>query len=160
MANLVRYYLRHGSRVGGYDRTPSELTKALEEEGAELTFEDQVENIGKDFLDPKETLVVYTPAVPAENKILSYFRNNGFEVIKRAALLGKITRHTEAICIAGSHGKTTTCSMTANILRKAGKGCTAFLGGILRNTGRIWCLTNLRILQLLKPMNMTVHSIS
>ena len=135
MANLVRYYLKHGSDVGGYDRTPSELTYALEQEGAILTFRDSEEVIPEKFRDPGKTLVVYTPAVPEENRILSYFRRNRFEVIKRAELLGRITRHTEAICIAGSHGKTTTCSMTANILRNSAIGCTAFLGGILRNTG-------------------------
>ena len=135
MANLVRYYLRHGSEVGGYDRTPSDLTAALEKEGAQLTFTDNEEEIPVSFRNPEETLVVYTPAVPEENRILSWFRDNGFEVVKRAALLGKITRHTRAICIAGSHGKTTTCSMTANILRESRQGCTAFLGGILRNTG-------------------------
>ena len=135
MANLVRYYLRHGSLVGGYDRTPSQLTSELEKEGARLTFTDSEEEVGEEFRDPEKTLVVYTPAVPSDNRILSMFREGGFEVIKRAALLGKITRHTEAICIAGSHGKTTTCSMTANILRNSSIGCTAFLGGILRNTG-------------------------
>ena len=135
MANLVRYYLSHGAEVGGYDRTPSELTSALEKEGAKLTFTDSTDEIPEAFRNPEKTLVVYTPAVPADNHILSYFRENGFEVIKRAALLGKITRHSRAICIAGSHGKTTTCSMTANILRNSTKGCTAFLGGILRNVG-------------------------
>ena len=135
MANLVRYYLRHGAATGGYDRTPSDLTSALEKEGAILTFTDSEDEIPQKFRNPEKTLVVYTPAVPESNRILRWFRKNGFEVIKRAALLGKITRHTEAICIAGSHGKTTTCSMTANILRNSSKGCTAFLGGILRNTG-------------------------
>lgn len=135
MANLVRYYLRHGYPVAGYDRTPSLLTTALENEGAILTFNDSEDEIPADFRSPEETLVVYTPAVPESNKILSFFRNNGFEVIKRAALLGRITRDTDAICVAGSHGKTTTSSMIANILRDSEKGCTAFLGGILRNTG-------------------------
>ena len=135
MANLVRYYLRHGAAVGGYDRTPSELTSALEKEGALLTFTDSEEEVPAQFRDPSETLVVYTPAVPEDNRILSMFRREGFEVIKRSELLGRITRHTKAICIAGSHGKTTTCSMTANILRDSKQGCTAFLGGILRNTG-------------------------
>lgn len=135
MANLVRYYLRHGYPVAGYDRTPSLLTTALENEGAILTFDDSEDEIPADFRSPEETLVVYTPAVPESNKILSFFRNNGFEVIKRAALLGRITRDTDAICVAGSHGKTTTSSMIANILRDSEKGCTAFLGGILRNTG-------------------------
>lgn len=135
MANLVRYYLRHGYPVAGYDRTPSLLTTALENEGAILTFNDSENEIPADFRSPEETLVVYTPAVPESNKILSYFRSHGFEVIKRAALLGRITRDTDAICVAGSHGKTTTSSMIANIMRDSDKGCTAFLGGILRNTG-------------------------
>lgn len=133
MANLVRYYLRHGARVAGYDRTPSALTEHLEKEGALLTFTDSENGIPADFRNPEDTLVVYTPAVPESNSILSYFRRNGFEVIKRAALLGKITRNTDAICVAGSHGKTTTSSMIANILRNSPIGCTAFLGGILRN---------------------------
>lgn len=133
MANLVRYYLRHGVKVTGYDRSPSELTRHLEEEGAILTFTDDENTIPAEFRDPENTLVVYTPAVPETNKVLSYFRHNGFEIIKRAALLGKITNATDAICVAGSHGKTTTSSMIANILRNAKPGCTAFLGGVLRN---------------------------
>lgn len=133
MANLVRYYLRHGVKVAGYDRSPSELTRHLEEEGAILTFTDDDNTIPAEFRDPENTLVVYTPAVPETNKVLSYFRHNGFEIIKRAALLGKITDATDAICVAGSHGKTTTSSMIANILRNATPGCTAFLGGVLRN---------------------------
>lgn len=133
MANLVRYYLLHGVRVAGYDRSPSELTHQLEHEGAQLTFIDNEEEIPEEFRDPSETLVVYTPAVPESNRVLSYFRRNGFEVIKRAALLGKITEKSDAICVAGSHGKTTTSSMVANILRNTAAGCTAFLGGVLRN---------------------------
>lgn len=135
MANLVRYYLRHGYPVAGYDRTPSDLTSQLQNEGAILTFKDDVAEIPQEFRNPADTLVVYTPAVPDSNSILSFFRDNGFEVIKRAALLGKITDTTDGICVAGSHGKTTTSSMIANILRQAGPGCTAFLGGILRNIG-------------------------
>lgn len=134
MANLVRYYLRHGVSVAGYDRTPSQLTDELEKEGAILTFKADENEIPAGFRDPAETLVVYTPAVPESNPILRYFRENGFEVVKRAELLGRITRDTDAICVAGSHGKTTTSSMIANILRGTQIGCTAFLGGILRNT--------------------------
>lgn len=134
MANLVRYYLAHGARVAGYDRAPSELTHALEQEGLIFTDIALREQIPAEFRDPAETLVVYTPAVPADNDILKYFRENGFTVIKRAALLGRITEHTDGICVAGSHGKTTTSSMIANILRGSECGCTAFLGGILRNT--------------------------
>lgn len=135
MANLVRYYLAQGASVAGYDRTSTALTTRLEEEGARLVFEDNPELIPAEFRDPSATLVVYTPAVGSDNRILSYFRDNGFEVIKRAALLGKITRSSDAICVAGSHGKTTVSSMIAHILSNSHVGCNAFLGGILRNTG-------------------------
>lgn len=135
MANLVRYYLAHGAAVAGYDRAPSELTAALEQEGLQFTDLDDRNAIPEPFRNPDDTLVVYTPAIPEDNDILRYFRENGFRVIKRAALLGRITEHTDGICVAGSHGKTTTSSMIANILRGTEAGCTAFLGGILRNTG-------------------------
>lgn len=135
MANLVRYYLAHGADVAGYDRAPSELTAALEQEGLQFTDLDDRNAIPEQFRNPEDTLVVYTPAIPDDNDILRYFRENGFRVIKRAALLGRITEHTDGICVAGSHGKTTTSSMIANILRGTEAGCTAFLGGILRNTG-------------------------
>lgn len=133
MANLERYFLSLGHDVAGYDRSRSALTTALEKEGVIMTYIDLEEEIPETFRNREDTLVVYTPAVPSDSRILSWFRNNGFEVIKRAALLGKITRSTKAICISGSHGKTTTCSMTANILRGSSVGCNAFLGGILRN---------------------------
>lgn len=135
MANLVRYYLAHGAAVAGYDRAPSELTASLEQEGLQFTDLDDRNAIPEPFRNPDDTLVVYTPAIPEDNDILRYFRQNGFRVIKRAALLGRITEHTDGICVAGSHGKTTTSSMIANILRGTEAGCTAFLGGILRNTG-------------------------
>ncbi|MCM1297897.1 MAG: Mur ligase family protein, partial [Muribaculaceae bacterium] len=135
MANLVRYFLHKGSRVAGYDRTSTALTTALLNEGAEIVFDDDPSLIPSDMLDPENTLVVYTPAVWSENHILTEFRSRGFQPIKRAALLGIITRHTEGICVAGSHGKTTTSSMIAWILEQTEKGCNAFLGGILRNTG-------------------------
>ena len=135
MANLERYFLSKGHNVAGYDRTPSALTAALEKEGVRIVYDDDAALIPDSFRNPEETLVVYTPAVPADSNIMTWFRANGFEPIKRAALLGRITRSTKAICISGSHGKTTTCSMTANILRGSKVGCNAFLGGILRNTG-------------------------
>lgn len=135
MANLVRYFLMHGAPVAGYDRTPSALTDKLISEGAFITFNDDEREIPADFSSPEDTLVVYTPAVPESNRILSYFRRSGFEVVKRAALLGRISDRSDAICVAGSHGKTTTSSMIANILRDSHLGCSAFLGGILRNTG-------------------------
>lgn len=135
MANLVRYYLAHGAAVAGYDRAPSELTAALEQEGLQFTDLDDRNAIPEPFRNADDTLVVYTPAIPEDNDILRYFRDNSFRVIKRAALLGRITEHTDGICVSGSHGKTTTSSMIANILRGTDAGCTAFLGGILRNTG-------------------------
>lgn len=134
MANLVRYFLRNGAEIAGYDRTATALTDKLIEEGASLVFDDDENLIPESFRDPGKTLVVYTPAVSEDNRILSYFRRGGFEIIKRAALLGKITRQSKAICVAGSHGKTTTSSMIAHILSRTPQGCNAFLGGILRNT--------------------------
>ena len=133
MANLARYYMSKGAAVAGYDRTPSDLTRALTAEGAKVTYTDDPAEIPLPFRDPQQCLVVYTPAVPADNRILSFFRNGGFRVIKRAALLGRITRHSKGICVAGSHGKTTTSSMVAHILHSGHVGCNAFLGGILRN---------------------------
>ena len=135
MANLVRYFLSKGNKVAGYDRTSTPLTSSLIAEGAEIVFDDDPALIPEQFRNPENTLVVYTPAVENDNRILSYFREGGFEVIKRARLLGLITLNSKGICIAGSHGKTTTCSMTANILRNTPEGVNAFLGGILRNTG-------------------------
>lgn len=135
MANLERYLVSKGLKVAGYDKTSSELTRKLEEEGITITYRDSEEEIPEGFRDKDKTLVVYTPAVPSDSRILSWFRDNGFEIIKRAALLGKITRSSKGICVAGSHGKTTTCSMIANILRESSVGCNAFLGGILRNIG-------------------------
>lgn len=135
MANLVRYCLNRGLKVAGYDRTSTILTDTLRKEGADIIFEDDPGLIGLDFRDPQTTLVVYTPAVGDDNNILSMFRREGFEIIKRAELLGRLTRKGRAICVAGSHGKTTTTSMIANILRTTKEGCNAFLGGILRNTG-------------------------
>lgn len=133
MANLVRYCLSKGLNVAGYDRTSTPLTDALRKEGAEIIFEDDPGLIPLPFRDPATTLVVYTPAVGDDNAILSMFRREGFEIMKRARLLGRLTADGRAICVAGSHGKTTTSSMIANILRLTDSGCNAFLGGILRN---------------------------
>lgn len=133
MANLVRYYLANGYNVAGYDRTATDLTKALEKEGAKIIYDDEPALIGPVYGNPADTLVVYTPAIPEDNKILNHFKNGDYEIIKRAALLGKITRQSKGICIAGSHGKTTTSSMVAHLLHNSPIGCNAFLGGILRN---------------------------
>ena len=135
MANLERYLMHNGYDIAGYDRTQSVLTTQLEKEGALLTYNDKSDEIPEEFRHPEDTLVVYTPAVPSDSEILTWFQSNGFSVIKRSELLGKITRSGKSICVAGSHGKTTTCSMIANILRESEIGCNAFLGGILRNIG-------------------------
>lgn len=133
MAALVRWCMAQGLNVAGYDRTPSELTSALIAEGAAISFDDEMSAVPEAFRNPADTLIIYTPAVPADNIPLSFFRNNGFEVVKRSAALGHITAGSRALCFAGTHGKTTTSSMAAHILHTAPVGCNAFLGGILRN---------------------------
>lgn len=133
MAALVRYYLSQGCKVAGYDRTRSVLTGDLEKEGAEIVYEDSVEKIPEYCKDKDNTLVVYTPAIPEEHKGLCFFRKNGFEIMKRAQVLGLITYNSYGLCFSGTHGKTTTSSMAAHILNTSEIGCNAFLGGILRN---------------------------
>ena len=133
MAALERYFLAKGKRIAGYDRTPSELTAALEQEGVHIDFDENPDLSPEYCRDPERTLVVYTPAVPDSHQGLTYFRENGFEVLKRAALLGVVTSHSKGLCFAGTHGKTTTSSMAAHILHDSGIGCNAFLGGVLRN---------------------------
>ena len=133
MAALERYFLAMGKRVAGYDRTPSELTEALQREGVHIDFDENPDLIPDYCRDPERTLVVYTPAVPDSHQGLTYFRNHGFDVLKRAALLGVVTHHSRGLCFAGTHGKTTTSSMAAHILHSSGIGCNAFLGGVLRN---------------------------
>lgn len=135
MAALERYFLAKGCKVAGYDRTPSELTSALISEGVEISFTDDPDSIPEVFRNPDTTLVVYTPAIPGDHKGLNWFRDNGFEVVKRAAVLGRVTRSETALCFAGTHGKTTTSSMAAHLLTESGVGCNAFLGGVLRNYG-------------------------
>lgn len=135
MSALVRYFLSKGKAVGGYDRTPSELTEKLKEEGALIHYEDNVEQIPSVFLDPQTTLVVYTPAIPADHQELTYFRQRGFEVQKRAQVLGMLTRTERGLCVAGTHGKTTTSTMAAYLIDHSHVGCNAFLGGISKNYG-------------------------
>ncbi len=135
MAALERYFLSKGYEVAGYDRTPSDLTAALQSEGVDISFDDAPALIPSAFRNPSDTLVVYTPAIPAEHRGLQWFRANGFEVVKRAAVLGRVTRSEQALCFAGTHGKTTTSSMAAHILKVSGVGSNAFLGGVLRNYG-------------------------
>lgn len=133
MSALVRYCLSKGHRVGGYDRSDSHLLEQLRQEGAQITLDESAEAIPEAFRNPDDTLVVYTPAVPDSHQGLRWLRDNGFEVVKRSELLGKITRSSLGICFAGTHGKTTTSSMAAHILHQSSVGCNAFLGGILRN---------------------------
>ena len=133
MSALERYFLAKGMKVGGYDRVSTELTRALEAEGAQLHYEDNVSLIAPEFLDKQTTLVVYTPAIPADHKELTYFRTNGFEIHKRAQVLGIISRSYKALCVAGTHGKTTTSTMAAHLLEQSHVKCSAFLGGISKN---------------------------
>ena len=132
MSALIRWFMARGVRVAGYDRTPSPLTGHLIDEGAAIHFDDDVHLIPDGFSDPQTTLVVYTPAVPSDHTELNHFRRSGFEVMKRAEVLGLITSASRAICVAGTHGKTTVSSMTAHLLKQSHVDCNAFLGGILK----------------------------
>ena len=135
MSALVRYFLSKGKKVGGYDRTPSELTLKLIEEGADIHYDEAPENIPSDFLNPESTLVVYTAAMPEDHILLQYFRRHGFTIYKRAQVLGMLTRSSKGLCAAGTHGKTTTSTMAAHLLHQSHIGCDAFLGGISKNYG-------------------------
>ena len=142
MSALVRYFLNRGCNVGGYDKTSTELTSALIKEGARIGFEDDVNKVDECFKDSSSTLVVYTPAIPADNRILRWFNIHCFDVQKRAQVLGTLTRSLNGLCVAGTHGKTTTSSMTAYILDGTPEGCNAFLGGILKNIGSNLMMSN------------------
>ncbi len=134
MAALERYFLSRGKKVAGYDRTSTELTEALIKDGVDIVFDDDPALIPVEMRDKSNTLVVYTPAVPDSHRGLKYFRENGFDVVKRAAVLGEVTRGSKGLCFAGTHGKTTTSSMAAHILYSTPAArCNAFLGGVLRN---------------------------
>ena len=133
MSALIRYFLFNNKKVGGYDRVRTDLTESLKLEGALIHYEDDVNSIPDIFKDPTHTLIVYTPAIPDNHSELTFFRNNNFEIMKRAQLLGLITRHNRSLCVAGTHGKTTTSSMLAHILKQSHLDCNAFLGGILKN---------------------------
>jgi UDP-N-acetylmuramate--alanine ligase len=133
MSNLVRYFLANGKQAGGYDKVESALTKQLNVEGAQIHYEDNVDLIPELFKKKENTLVVFTPAVPSDHSELTYFRANGFEIMKRAQVLGEITKIKRGICVAGTHGKTTTSGMIAHLLKQSKIDCNAFLGGILKN---------------------------
>lgn len=142
MSALVRYCLANGYHVGGYDKTLSELTEKLIEEGAKIHYEEDIEAVDACFKQKESTLVVYTPAIPADHKELVYFRENGFEIQKRAQLLGTLTQTRKGLCVAGTHGKTTTSTMTAHLLHQSHVDCNAFLGGISKNYGTNYILSD------------------
>ncbi|WNW01542.1 UDP-N-acetylmuramate--L-alanine ligase [Tenacibaculum sp. HL-MS23] len=131
MSAIARYFAVNGKQVFGYDKTPSPITKKLEEIGVKIHFEDAVKNIDISCLDKKQTLVVYTPAIPSEHQELNYFINSGFEILKRAEILGEITKNTFCLGVAGTHGKTTTSSILGHIMQP--EKATSFLGGIAEN---------------------------
>lgn len=142
MSAIARYFLHKGITVGGYDKTPSELTEKLKEEGAEIHYEENVDLIPTACKDAAHTLVVYTPAIPKEHAELCYFQENGFEIEKRAQVLGTLSRAGKALCAAGTHGKTTTSTMAAHLLHQSHVDCNAFLGGISKNYGTNYILSD------------------
>ena len=133
MSALARYFRAKGKQVAGYDKTPSDLTAALIDEGVRIHYADDISLIPEDCKQPDSTLVVYTPAIPETHTELNYFKTNGFTLMKRARVLGEITRTERGLCVAGTHGKTTTSSMLAHLLKQSHVDCNAFLGGILKN---------------------------
>ena len=141
MSAIARYFLNSGIFVGGYDRTPSALTGALEKEGAVIHYEDNVQLIPSECRNRDECLVIYTPAIPSTHTELGFFKENGFELQKRAQVLGTLTHSLKGLCAAGTHGKTTTSSMAAHILHQSHVGCNAFLGGITKNYGTNYILS-------------------
>lgn len=134
MSGLARYFHKRGCQVAGYDRTETELTKALADEGMQITYTDEVTEISPAFSVAADSLlVIYTPAIPKDSQILNFFRSGGFEPRKRSQVLGIISKEMFTVAVAGTHGKTTTSTMVAHILKHSGFNCTAFLGGIASN---------------------------
>ncbi|MCF6296044.1 MAG: UDP-N-acetylmuramate--L-alanine ligase [Flavobacteriaceae bacterium] len=133
MSALARYFAAKNKYVAGYDKTQTEITKELEKIDIKIHFEDSVSNIETRFLNPKDTLIVYTPAIPQTNEELTYFLNNNFQVLKRSQVLGLITKNKTCIAIAGTHGKTTTTSILGHLLKECNVEVTVFLGGISEN---------------------------
>lgn len=133
MSALARYFRAKEFNVAGYDKTETKLTSELQAEGINICFDESIQNIPAEFLNPHNTLIVLTPAIPADNKQLKYFQENQFTIKKRAQVLGNITKQSKGICIAGTHGKTTTSTITAHLLYQSQVSCNAFLGGISNN---------------------------
>lgn len=142
MSAIARYFLHKGVVVAGYDKTPSDLTHELEREGMLIHYDENTEEIPQACRDNKSTLVVYTPAIPETHKELAYFRQNNFEIEKRAQVLGTLTRTHKGLCVAGTHGKTTTSTMCAHIMHQSHVDCNAFLGGISKNYGTNYILSD------------------
>ncbi|GAA4886555.1 UDP-N-acetylmuramate--L-alanine ligase [Flaviramulus aquimarinus] len=133
MSALARYFHANKKQVAGYDKTQTEITDGLEGLGIQIHFEEAVESIDTDFLNKNKTLIVYTPAIPIAHKELNYFKNNGYQVIKRSQALGLITENTYCLAIAGTHGKTTTTSILGHLMNECHVPVTAFLGGVSEN---------------------------
>lgn len=142
MSAIARYFLKKGLTVAGYDKNPSELTHELEKEGMLIHYEENVELIPSACKDAKNTLVIYTPAIPATHQELVYFQQNGFTIEKRAQVLGTLTRTHKGLCVAGTHGKTSTSTMCAHIMHESHIDCNAFLGGISKNYGTNYILSD------------------
>ena len=142
MSAIERYFTHRGAVVAGYDRTPSNLTWQLEKEGILIHYDENVEEIPHACKDKSSCLVIYTPAIPSTHKELTWFRDNGFEVLKRAQVLGMLTRTHKGLCVAGTHGKTTTSTMCAHIMHQSHVECNAFLGGIAKNYGTNYILSD------------------
>lgn len=133
MSALARFFISENKNVAGYDRIETEITDELKKIDIKIHFDDNIELINKQFLDNKNTLIIYTPAIPKEHSELNYFKNNGFKIYKRAEILGEIANSKKGIAVAGTHGKTTISSMISHILKTSSQGCNAFLGGIAKN---------------------------
>ena len=142
MSAIARYFIKKGLVVGGYDKTPSELTRRLEKEGMLIHYEENIDEIPHACKKKESCLIVYTPAIPAEHQELQYFRANGFEIQKRAQVLGTLTQAHKGLCVAGTHGKTTTSTMCAHIMHQSHLDCNAFLGGISKNYGTNYILSD------------------
>lgn len=133
MSAVARYFMKRGMKVAGYDKTPSNLTRQLEKEGMDIHYDENTDSIPSYCRNRENTLVVYTPAIPESHKELSFFRKEGFDIEKRAQVLGMLTRTHKGLCFAGTHGKTTTSTMCAHIMHQSDIDCNAFLGGISKN---------------------------
>ena len=142
MSAIARYFIRKGLVVAGYDKTPSELTKRLEIEGMLIHYEENLDEIPHECKKKETCLVIYTPAIPENHQELQWFRNNGFEIQKRAQVLGALTQEHKGLCVAGTHGKTTTSTMCAHIMHQGHLDCNAFLGGISKNYGTNYILSD------------------